>query len=87
MKFLPLLLANLFRKKIRTALTVGYESHLTFLGSGFGDVVPQAPWLRLVVPAQSLIGFGLLTAAVSWNERAQDLGSRPIDGCCRSTVC
>ncbi len=33
---------------------------------GFGDIVPGETWLRLVVPAQSLIGFALLTAAVSW---------------------
>jgi hypothetical protein len=33
---------------------------------GFGDLVPAEPWLRLVVPVQSLVGFALLTAAVSW---------------------
>ncbi len=43
-----------------------YLSAVTVSTLGFGDVVPAAPWLRLVVPAQSLIGFALLTAAVSW---------------------
>ncbi len=33
---------------------------------GFGDIVPTAPWLRMVVPLQALVGFALLTAAVSW---------------------
>jgi hypothetical protein len=33
---------------------------------GFGDIVPESEWLRIVVPAQALIGFALLTAAVTW---------------------
>jgi hypothetical protein len=33
---------------------------------GFGDIVPAAPWLRIAVPLQALVGFVLLTAAVSW---------------------
>jgi hypothetical protein len=32
---------------------------------GFGDIVPESEWLRIVVPAQALIGFALLTAAVT----------------------
>jgi Ion channel len=43
-----------------------YLSAVTVGTLGFGDLVPVEPWLRLVVPAQSLIGFALLTAAVSW---------------------
>ena len=43
-----------------------YVSAVTVGTLGFGDFVPTEPWLRLVVPAQSLIGFALLTAAVSW---------------------
>jgi hypothetical protein len=43
-----------------------YMSAVTVGTLGFGDLVPEAAWLRLVVPAQSLIGFALLTAAVSW---------------------
>ena len=43
-----------------------YLSAVTVSTLGFGDVVPADLWLRLVVPSQSLIGFALLTAAVSW---------------------
>ncbi|RBY90246.1 branched-chain amino acid ABC transporter permease [Blastococcus sp. TBT05-19] len=40
-----------------TALTVGYESHLTFLGSGFGDVVPYVLMIIvLLVRPQGLLG-------------------------------
>jgi branched-chain amino acid transport system permease protein len=40
-----------------TALTVGYESHLTFLGSGFGDVVPYVVMIIvLLVRPQGLLG-------------------------------
>ena len=40
-----------------TALTVGYESHLTFLGSGFGDVVPYVVMIVvLLVRPQGLLG-------------------------------
>jgi Ion channel len=43
-----------------------YVSAMTVSTLGFGDIVPGNAWLRLVVPAQALMGFGLLTAAVSW---------------------
>lgn len=33
---------------------------------GFGDIVPTDGWLRLVTAAQALVGFALLSAAVSW---------------------
>lgn len=33
---------------------------------GLGDIVPAEGWLRVVVPLQALVGFSLLTAAVSW---------------------
>jgi hypothetical protein len=33
---------------------------------GFGDVTPQAVWLRIVNPLEALLGFGLLSASVSW---------------------
>lgn len=33
---------------------------------GYGDIVPTSTWLRVVSPLQGLIGFALLTAAVSW---------------------
>ncbi len=43
-----------------------YVSTVTVGTLGFGDVVPTATWLRLVVPLQGLTGFVLFTAAVSW---------------------
>ena len=39
---------------------------VTLATSAFGDIAPQVLWLRLVTPIESLIGFALLTAAVSW---------------------
>lgn len=33
---------------------------------GFGDAVPEAGWLRIVTPLEALLGFGLLSASVSW---------------------
>jgi hypothetical protein len=33
---------------------------------GFGDVTPKAEWLRFVVPLEALVGFGLLSASISW---------------------
>ncbi|WP_199584103.1 potassium channel family protein [Blastococcus sp. TF02A-30] len=43
-----------------------YLSSVTLATLGFGDVVPVAGWLRIAVPVQALIGFGLLTASVTW---------------------
>jgi Ion channel len=43
-----------------------YLSTVTLATLGFGDIVPQAGWLRVVVPMQALIGFALLTASVTW---------------------
>ena len=43
-----------------------YLSAVNVSTLGFGDIVPDDLWLRLVVPVQALIGFALLTAAVSW---------------------
>ncbi|UOY01939.1 potassium channel family protein [Blastococcus sp. PRF04-17] len=43
-----------------------YLSTVTLATLGFGDIVPQAGWLRIVVPMQGLIGFALLTASVTW---------------------
>ena len=45
------------------ALNVSLVSLTTL---GFGDVTPQDPWLRLLVPFEALLGFGLLSATVSW---------------------
>jgi hypothetical protein len=43
-----------------------YLSLVTLATLGFGDIVPESPWLRLAVPVQALVGFVLLTAAVTW---------------------
>ncbi len=37
---------------------------MTTMGSG--DLPPRPEWLRLLVAFQSLTGFALLTASVSW---------------------
>jgi len=33
---------------------------------GFGDVTPVDQWLRVISPLEALLGFGLLTASVTW---------------------
>ena len=33
---------------------------------GYGDVAPVDQWLRVVSPLEALLGFGLLTASVTW---------------------
>jgi hypothetical protein len=43
-----------------------YLSAVTLGTLGVGDIAPVDPWLRIAVPVESLIGFGLITAAVSW---------------------
>ncbi len=43
-----------------------YLSLVTLATLGFGDVVPDAGWLRVAVPLQALIGFAMITAATSW---------------------
>jgi Ion channel len=43
-----------------------YYSLVTLTTVGFGDIAPAQGWLRLVTPVEALIGFGLLTASVSW---------------------
>lgn len=43
-----------------------YLSLVTVATLGYGDIVPTYGWLRLAAPLEALIGFALLTAAVSW---------------------
>ena len=43
-----------------------YVSAVTLGTLGVGDIAPTDAWLRIAVPVESLIGFGLITAAVSW---------------------
>ena len=43
-----------------------YLSLVTVATLGYGDIVPTYAWLRLAAPLEALIGFSLLTAAVTW---------------------
>jgi hypothetical protein len=43
---------------------------------GFSDLVPEAPWLRILAPFEALIGFGLLSASISWLLTAQPVLAR-----------
>jgi hypothetical protein len=41
-------------------------SLVTITTLGFADVIPHAGWLRVVAPLEALLGFGLLSASISW---------------------
>lgn len=43
-----------------------YVSAVALSTLGLGDVVPHLAWLRPVVALEALMGFGLLSASVSW---------------------
>lgn len=43
-----------------------YVSGVVLSTLGLGDVAPSAGWLRIAVLCQGLLGFSLLTAAVTW---------------------
>jgi len=43
-----------------------YVSTMTVSTLGFGDIVPDTAALRLLVPLESVMGFGLLTASLTW---------------------
>jgi hypothetical protein len=43
-----------------------YLSIATLTTLGYGDVTPDAAWVRLIAPIEALLGFGLLTASISW---------------------
>jgi len=43
-----------------------YLSLVTVATLGFGDIIPADPLLRLLTPVEALLGFVLLTAAISW---------------------
>lgn len=47
-------------------LTALYVSTVVVATLGLGDITPAAWGLRLLVPIQALVGFVLLTAAISW---------------------
>ena len=41
-------------------------SLVTLTTLGFGDVTPTSDALRLILPLEALLGFGLLSASISW---------------------
>jgi hypothetical protein len=43
-----------------------YLSLVTLTTLGYGDVTPTVGWLKVLVPLEALVGFGLLTASLSW---------------------
>lgn len=43
-----------------------YLSLVTLATLGYGDVVPTSGLLRVLAPLEALVGFALLTAALSW---------------------
>ncbi len=47
-------------------MTSVYLSFVVLATLGFGDIVPTSGILRLVVILEALVGFGLLTAGISW---------------------
>jgi hypothetical protein len=49
-----------------TFLEALYLSVTTLATLGYGDIVPTSWLLRLLAPLQALVGFGLLTASLSW---------------------
>lgn len=43
-----------------------YFSMTSFTTLGYGDITPVNGWLRVLAPVESLVGFGFLTASVTW---------------------
>lgn len=43
-----------------------YLSMVSMSTLGFGDIVPVEGWLRIIVPLEALVGFGVLTGVISW---------------------
>jgi Ion channel len=43
-----------------------YLSLVTLTTLGYGDITPTSNWLKVLVPFEALVGFGLLTASLSW---------------------
>ena len=41
-------------------------SLVTLTTLGFGDITPTSNALRLILPLEALLGFGLLSASISW---------------------
>lgn len=47
-------------------LTAFYLSLVTLATLGYGDITPKSSWLRILMSAEALVGFALMTAAISW---------------------
>lgn len=47
-------------------LAAFYLSLVTLATLGYGDIAPESSWLRIILPMEALIGFALMTAAISW---------------------
>ncbi len=43
-----------------------YFSLVTLTTLGYGDIIPANDFLRLLAPLEALVGFGLLTASITW---------------------
>lgn len=43
-----------------------YVSLVTLATLGYGEITPEATWIRLLAPLEALIGFALFTASISW---------------------
>jgi hypothetical protein len=43
-----------------------YLSMVTLSTLGYGEITPHTTWIRIAGPLEALIGFGLLTASISW---------------------
>lgn len=43
-----------------------YLSMVTIATLGYGDITPQDTWLRIVSPLEAMLGFAIITAAISW---------------------
>ena len=43
-----------------------YLSLVTLATLGYGDITPTSGWLRVLGPLEALVGFGLLTASLTW---------------------
>ncbi|CAA9451153.1 MAG: hypothetical protein AVDCRST_MAG37-2351 [uncultured Rubrobacteraceae bacterium] len=46
--------------------TALYFSIVSLTTVGYGDILPNANWIRIIAPVQALTGFGLLTASITW---------------------
>lgn len=43
-----------------------YLSLVSLTTLGYGDITPTSGWLKILVPLEAMVGFGLLSASLSW---------------------